>query len=111
MGYTKSSTQGNDAMQLKSAKHKGLKAMLAGDDRPKGLNKREAELIRIRLTVLEAAPDLPTVTRSYPGWRLHFYKGGPWAGNWAIDVTGNWRLIFRMAQPGVITELDYADTH
>lgn len=97
-------------MELKSAKHKAIKAMLKGDDRPKGLNKRDAEAIRQRLTILAAADGLQQVATSFPGWRLHPLKG-PLAGEWSIDVTGSWRLTFRMDQPGVITELDFKDTH
>lgn len=97
-------------MQLKSANHKAIKAMLAGKDRPKGLGARDADLIRIRLSVLAEAANLQEVTRSFPGWRVHALSG-PFQGFWSIDVTGNWRLIFRMDRPGEITELDYRDTH
>lgn len=98
-------------MELKSAKHKAIKAMLKGEDHPKGLNKRDADLIRIRLSVLKAADTLSDVHHSYPRWRLHQMRLPPLVGAWSLDVTGNWRLIFRMDQPGVITELDYMDTH
>lgn len=98
-------------MELKSAKHKGIKAMLKGDNRPKGLNKRDAEAILRRLTILAAADNLEQVARSYAGWDMHPLKGGSWAGEISIRVTGNWRLTFRVDQPGVITELDYKDTH
>lgn len=97
-------------MQLKSAKHKAIKAMLAGNNRPKGLGPRDAARIEQQLLMLAAAVSLEQVARSYPGWNLHPLQG-PLAGNWSLDVTGNWRLIFRMDEPGVITDLDYRDTH
>lgn len=97
-------------MELKSAKHKAIKAMLAGNDRPKGLGSRDADRIRQQLTMLAASDNLEQVAKSFPGWNLHPLKG-PLAGNWSLDVTGNWRLIFRMDQPGVLTDLDYRDTH
>lgn len=97
-------------MELKSAKHKAIKAMLDGKMNPKGLNKRDAKLIAARLTVLANADNLPQVTKAFGGWRVHVLSE-PLAGWWSIDVTGNWRLIFRMDQPGVITDLDYKDTH
>lgn len=97
-------------MELKSANHKAIKAMLKGDASPRGLGQRDAKLIRQRLTILESADNLQQVAKSFPGWRLHPLSG-PLAGNWSIDVTGNWRLIFRMDRAGVITELDYTDTH
>jgi toxin HigB-1 len=97
-------------MELKSAKHKAIKAMLAGVDHPKGMGARDADLIRLRLSALAAAANLQEVTQSFPGWRVHALKG-PFAGFWSIDVTGNWRLIFRMDRAGVLTDLDYRDTH
>lgn len=97
-------------MKLQGANHKAIRAMLAGQDRPKGLGARDADLIRIRLTVLESASSLTEVRDAFPGWRVHPLKH-PLAGFWSIDVTGNWRLIFRMDRPGVITDLDYRDTH
>lgn len=97
-------------MQLKSAKHKAIKAMLAGDFRPKGLGARDAGRIAHMLTILAGADSLQQVSASFPGWRLHPLSG-PLQGHWSLDVTGNWRLTFRMDQPGVITDLDYRDTH
>lgn len=97
-------------MELKSANHKAIKAMLKGDFRPKGLGARDAGRIGHMLTVLAAADTLQQVAQSFPGWRLHPLSG-PLQGHWSLDVTGNWRLTFRMDQPGVITELDYRDTH
>lgn len=97
-------------MELKSAKHKAIKAILEGKTNPKGLGQRDAKLIAARLTILAGAENLKQVAQSFPGWRVHPLSG-PLEGNWSIDVTGNWRLIFRMDQPGIITELDYSDTH
>lgn len=97
-------------MQIKSAKHKALKAMLAGKDRPKGIGARDADLIRQRLSILSAADTLKEVTDSFPGWRVHALVG-PMQGHWSIDVTGNWRLTFKMDAAGNITDLDYRDTH
>lgn len=97
-------------MELKSAKHKSIKAMLAGQTAPKGLGARDARLIAERLSALAAAASLEEISRSFPGWRLHPLKS-PLQGHWSIDVTGNWRLTFRHDRPGEITELDYRDTH
>ncbi len=110
MAYTQSTTQGNTAMELKSAKHKAIKAMLNGDRAPKGIGERDAKKVRHMLSVLSAAKTLQEVSASFPGWRLHPLSG-PMQGHWSLDVTGNWRLTFRMDRPGEITELDFRDTH
>ena len=44
-----------------------------------------------------------------PGYRLHPLKGER-SGHWAIDVSGNWRLTFRM-DAGDIYDLNYEDYH
>lgn len=97
-------------MELKSAKHKAIKAMLAGQNSPKGMGERDAKKVRHMLTVLAGAANLQDVAKAFPGWRLHPLSG-PLQGHWSLDVTGNWRLTFRMDRPGEITELDFRDTH
>lgn len=97
-------------MKLETANHKAIKAMLNGQRRPKGVGARDADKIAHMLTILAAADNLQQVAASFPGWRLHPLKE-PMKGHWSLDVTGNWRLTFRMDLPGVITELDYIDTH
>jgi len=44
-----------------------------------------------------------------PGWRLHPLKGDL-AGLWAIDVSGNWRIVFEFTS-GNTYILDYKDYH
>lgn len=45
-----------------------------------------------QLDVLDAATSLQGI--NVPGYRLHALKGQR-AGEWAIWVTGNWRITFR----------------
>jgi toxin HigB-1 len=55
-----------------------------------------AKRLKLRLDFLTAAScldDVPPV----PPTRRH-ELGGEWAGHFAVDVTGNWRLIFRPSQ-------------
>ena len=44
-----------------------------------------------------------------PGYRLHPLKGER-SGHWAVDVSGNWRLTFRM-DAGDVYDLNYEDYH
>lgn len=44
-----------------------------------------------------------------PGLRLHSLKGD-WAGFHAVNVSGNWRVLFRF-QDGDVYDVDYLDYH
>ena len=44
-----------------------------------------------------------------PGWRLHALKGER-SGQWAVRVSGNWRLIFRF-EAGEAVDVDLVDYH
>jgi len=52
-----------------------------------------AKRLKLRLDLLAAAPTLSDVPKEPPA-RLHpLFR--EWAGHFAVDITGNWRLIFR----------------
>ncbi len=44
-----------------------------------------------------------------PGFRLHPLKGNL-AGNWAVSVSGNWRVTFRFVD-GDAVDVDLTDYH
>ncbi len=44
-----------------------------------------------------------------PGFRLHPLKGKK-TGLWSINVSGNWRVTFRL-QEGNVYEVNYEDYH
>jgi proteic killer suppression protein len=44
-----------------------------------------------------------------PGWRLHPLKGNR-RGRYAITVTRNWRITFRL-RGNTITDVDFEDYH
>jgi proteic killer suppression protein len=46
----------------------------------------------------------------FPGSRLHPLKGDL-AGFYAVDVSGNWRLIFRFDEDSNATDIDLVDYH
>lgn len=96
-------------MELKSAKHKAIRAMLEGKS-PKGLDPKAAKKIALQLSALQAAASIYAV-QTVPGWNLQ-EKTGPMAGKWSMWVTGNWRLTFRLESPtGAVIDLDFEDYH
>lgn len=74
-----------------SFRHKGLKLLYDKGDRrrikPEYVGKVERILARLDEASGPADMDLP-------GFRLHPLKGS-YAGYWAVDVSGNWRIVFR----------------
>ncbi len=44
-----------------------------------------------------------------PGWRLHLLKGDK-VGRWAIQVSGNWRIVFEFVD-GDAYVVNYEDNH
>lgn len=96
-------------MELKSANHKAIKAMLAGKT-PKGIDAKLVKKIALMLSALEAAPSIHAVV-TVPGWNLQ-EKTGPMKGKWSMWVTGNYRLTFRLESPtGAVIDLDFEDYH
>lgn len=93
---------------IKSIKHKGLKLYWTkGDSRklPAGsLNK-----IRRVLDAIDNANEVPQDFEPFRSWRIHPLKGNL-AGFWSLDITGNWRIIFRFVS-GNAEDLDLVDTH
>lgn len=98
-------------MEIKTARHKALKAILAGDRKPKGLDPKVAAKIRHQVSILEASPTIQSVAASFPGWRVHELTPA-FPGKWSLWVTGNYRLTFYLNhQTGDITVLDFEDYH
>ncbi len=58
--------------------------------------------LMMRLDVLRAASCLADVPHT-PPIRRHTLSG-QWAGHYAVDITGNWRLIFRPAAASLPTD-------
>jgi len=46
----------------------------------------------------------------FPGLRLHLLKGDM-AGFYAVEVSGNWRLVFRFDAYGDTADVDLVDYH
>jgi len=87
-------------------RHKGLQRFYeTGDTR--GINAKHAAWLRILLTAMDAA-NVPDDLNNL-GFRLHALKADR-KGQWAVSVSGNWRLVFEFEGPNV-TNVDLVDYH
>jgi len=91
---------------IKSIKHKGLKKFYETGS-TKGIRADHADRLRDRLTALDAATSLDDIAAS--NWGLHPLVGHL-KGQYAIKVSGNWRLFFEF-RDGNVYLLDYDDYH
>jgi proteic killer suppression protein len=92
---------------IKPIRHKGLGRFYRDGDL-RGINAQHAARLRILLTALDAATR-PEHLNLLPGARLHPLKGER-KGQWAVSVSGNWRLVFEFAGEDA-TNLDLIDYH
>lgn len=91
---------------IKSFKHKGLgKFFTKGTSA--GIQAEHAVRIRDRLAFLHSAQVIDDMDK--PGYRLHPLKGKK-DGLWAINVTGNWRIVFEFVD-GDAYVVNYEDYH
>jgi len=91
---------------IKSFRHKGLENFFY-DGSKKGIQPKHAQKLSDILDRLDAATIVEDM--SFPGADLHPLKGDL-KGNWAVRVSGNWRIIF-MFHDGNAFVVDYADYH
>ena len=91
---------------IKSFKHKGLEKFFLGGGKA-GIRPEHSDRLRLILARLHAA--LVPRDMSLPGLRLHALKG-EMKGRWAVDVSGNWRLVFSFEGKDVV-DVDYVDYH
>ncbi len=71
------------------------------------LNPNHIKRLRRILLMLNNAKDLKDM--NVPGWRLHQLKGNL-KGYHAVDVSGNFRVIFSF-EDGDVYHVDYDDYH
>ena len=76
---------------IKTFKHKGLRQFYESGNL-KGIKPGHKQKLRIRLSALDTASYVEDM--DLPGFRLHPLKGDK-KGLWAIDVSKNWRIIFK----------------
>ncbi len=91
---------------IKNVRHKGLKA-LHERGQAKGINPGWLKRVRAILARLDASAEPGDM--DMPGLRLHALKGD-FAGFHAVDVSGNWRIVFRFEGADAV-DVDLIDYH
>ena len=94
-------------MTIRTFSHAGLRRLYLRDQ-TRGLPPDAVGKLRRMLTFLQ---DMETVDelRTLPHWKPHQLRGDR-AGTWALHVTPNWRLTFRIVEHALV-EVNYEDYH
>lgn len=93
---------------IKTIKSKALRLLWEKDDSSK-LPPPQIKKIRIILEIIDNLEEVPDDLGFYKNLRPHLL-GGDKKGFWSLDVTGNYRIIFRFENKDAF-DLDYLDTH
>jgi proteic killer suppression protein len=91
---------------ITSFRHRGLKRLFERGDRGQVAPQMLARIENI-LAVLNRASRPEDV--DLPGFRLHPLKGDR-AGQWAVTVSANWRIVFRFDGANA-ADVDLVDYH
>ena len=97
---------GYNLKMIKNFRHKGLEAFYSKGSKA-GIQAKHAERLRLVLARLDAAGEPRDM--NLPGLRLHRLTGHL-KSYWAVDISGNWRVIFRFEKQDII-DVDYLDYH
>jgi len=87
-------------------KHRGLRRLYRKGDRSR-INANLVEKVELILADLDAAETIDHLRQ--PGYRLH-ELGGRLRGFYAIDVSANWRMVFRF-NAGKASDINLVDYH
>ena len=98
MGYT--------LFMITSFRHKGLKRLFEKGI-TSGISSEYIKKVRRILALLETSSSINDM--DLPGLNLHELKGNR-EGTWAVKVSGNWRITFRL-ENGDVHLIDYEDYH
>jgi len=91
---------------IKKFRHKGLETFFTSGS-VAGIQAKHKTKLRVQLTMLNVATRPGDMNA--PGWKLHPLHGDR-EGQWAVQVNGNWRLIFEFEGQDA-TLVDYDDYH
>lgn len=94
-------------MQIESIIHKGLKRFFETGN-AKGLV-GDVSRLRKMLAYINVAGSIDELAIP-PNYGLHALSGDR-AGTWAMTVTRNWRLTFRLNDAGAIEDMNLEDYH
>jgi proteic killer suppression protein len=92
---------------IETFKHKGLRELFV-ESKTARLPAERLKKIKLILAAIHAAQDLKDL--NIPTFRLHKLKAPPYIGFYSIDVSGNYRIVFRWEE-GKVFDVDYLDTH
>ena len=87
-------------------RHKGLERLFASGD-TRGVSAQQAKRLRRLLASLSTATS--PLNMNIAGYQLHPLVGER-KGEWAVSVSGNWRLVFRFEGENA-TDVDLVDYH
>jgi len=87
-------------------RHKGLERLFASGD-TRGVSAQQAKRLRRLLASLSTATS--PLNMNIAGYQLHPLVGER-KGEWAVSVSGNWRLVFRLEGENA-TGVDLVDYH
>lgn len=95
-------------MQIETIRHKALRRF-AETGSSKGLPAGSVDRLRHMLAYL-AAMDAGEELHVPPNFGAHKLTGDR-KGEWALTVTRNWRMTFRINEAGAIEDMDLEDYH
>ena len=87
-------------------RHKGLERLFVSGD-TRGVSAQQAKRLRRLLASLSTATS--PLNMNIAGYQLHPLVGER-KGEWAVSVSGNWRLVFRFDGENA-TDVDLVDYH
>ncbi len=91
---------------IKSFRHKGIERFFRTGSKAR-IQAKHADRLRKQLFALDNARRPEDMNA--PGWRLHRLHG-ELEGQWAVNVSGNWRLTFTFHGEHAVL-VDYQDYH
>jgi proteic killer suppression protein len=91
---------------IRRFRHRGLERFFLSSDMS-GINAQHAARLRRLLTSLNTSAG--PAGMNLPGYRLHRLRGDR-RGQWAVSVSGNWRLVFEFEGEDA-TNVDLVDYH
>ena len=91
---------------IKTIRHRGMKRIFRRGD-TSGVGAGELSRIEDVLAHLDSA--MRPSDLDLPGYRLHPLRGAL-KGHWRVELSGNWRIIFRM-KDGDVYDIDLVDYH
>lgn len=91
---------------IKNFRHKGVEAFYSTGSKA-GIQAKHAQRLRLLLARLDAAREPRDM--NLPGLKLHKLTAHL-KDFWAVEVSGNWRLVFKFENQNVI-DVDYLDYH